>query len=131
MREVSYFAPASVGEAAKLLAEYGARATILAGGTDLLPQINHYEIKPEVLVFIGGLGLNYIREADGTLAIGAATPTAKLATDASVAKWAGAVNRRPIRAVLVPGNDRGHGRCRTASHAARRASPPRPAAPSR
>jgi len=91
MREVSYFAPAQVGEAVKLLAQYGAKATVLAGGTDLLPKINHYEVKPEVVLYIGGLGLNYVREEDGKLVIGAATTTAKLASDALVAKWASAL----------------------------------------
>jgi len=91
MREVSYFAPTEVGEAVKLLAQHGAKATILAGGTDLLPKINHYEFAPEVLVYVGGLGLNYIREADGKLAIGATATTAQLAADPLVAGWAGAL----------------------------------------
>jgi carbon-monoxide dehydrogenase medium subunit len=91
MKQVGYFAPTEVGEAAKLLAEYGAKATILAGGTDLVPKINYYELWPDVLVYIGGLGLDYVKEADGKLVIGAATPVAKLITDSLVVEKASAL----------------------------------------
>jgi carbon-monoxide dehydrogenase medium subunit len=91
MREASYFAPTNVGEAVKLLAEHGAKAVILAGGTDLLPALNHYEIKPEALIYIGKLGLDHIKEQDGKLVIGAAVTTATLATNSLVAKKAGAL----------------------------------------
>ena len=62
MKDTLYFAQTNVRETLKLLAQYGRKATILAGGTDLVPQINYYELKPEVLVYIGELGLDYIRE---------------------------------------------------------------------
>lgn len=91
MKQVGYFAPTEVGEAVKLLAEYGAKATVLAGGTDLVPKINYYELKPDVLVYIGGLGLDYIKEADGKLLVGAATPVAKLITNDLVVGKAGAL----------------------------------------
>lgn len=91
MREVSYFAPTEVGEAVNLLAEHGAKATVLAGGTDLLPKINHYDLKPEAILFIGGLGLDAIKEENGNLVIGAATSTAKIAASDLVAEKAGAL----------------------------------------
>ncbi|HSR33419.1 MAG TPA: xanthine dehydrogenase family protein subunit M [Anaerolineae bacterium] len=91
MREVSYFAPTEVGEAVNLLAEHGAKATVLAGGTDLLPKINHYDLKPEAILFIGGLGLDAIKEENGKLVIGAATSTAKIAASDLVAEKAGAL----------------------------------------
>lgn len=90
MKDVKYFAPTAIDEAVKLLAEYGDRATVLAGGTDLVPRINYYELKPDVLLYIGGLSLDYIKE-EGKLVIGAATPTAKLASDALVAERANAL----------------------------------------
>ncbi len=89
MTQVSYFAPTDVGEALKLLAEHGAKATVLAGGTDLVPKINYHELKPDVLVYVGGLGLDYVKEADGKLVIGAATPVAKLIANDLVAEKAG------------------------------------------
>jgi len=91
MRECKYFAPTGLGEAVALLAEYGARATVLAGGTDLLPKINHYELEPEALVFIGKLGLDYIKEEPGKLVIGAATTTAMLANSDVISRCAGAL----------------------------------------
>jgi CO/xanthine dehydrogenase FAD-binding subunit len=78
MREVSYFAPTDVGEAVKLLAEYGDRAAVLAGGTDLTRQLNYYEIAPAALLYVGGLGLSYIKEEDGKLVIGSGTTPAQL-----------------------------------------------------
>jgi CO/xanthine dehydrogenase FAD-binding subunit len=78
MREVSYFAPTDVGEAVKLLAEHGDKAAVLAGGTDLVAQLNYYEIKPSALLYIGGLGLDYIKEEDGKLVIGAGTTVVQL-----------------------------------------------------
>jgi carbon-monoxide dehydrogenase medium subunit len=91
VRDVRYFAPTEVGEALKLLAEYGKKATVLAGGTDLVPKINAYELKPDVLVYIGGLGLSYIKEEDSKLVIGATTPTGKLAASGIIAKKASAI----------------------------------------
>jgi CO/xanthine dehydrogenase FAD-binding subunit len=91
MRDGKYFAPAGVEEAVRILAEWGEKGTLLAGGTDLVPKINYYELRPEALIFLGGLGLDYVKESGGGLAIGAATTTARLAEDAMVAEKAGAL----------------------------------------
>jgi len=91
MKNVKYFGPTGIDEAVKLLAEYGEGAAVLAGGTDLVSRINYYELKPDVILNIGGLGLDYLKEEDGKLVIGATTPTAKLAAEALVAEKAGAL----------------------------------------
>jgi carbon-monoxide dehydrogenase medium subunit len=91
MREVSYFAPAEVGEAVKQLAKYGDKAKVLAGGTDLVASLNYYDVKPEALVYIGGLGLDYIKEEDGALVIGAGTTVAHLLASDLVKKKLGAL----------------------------------------
>ena len=91
MKGTLYFAQTNVRETLKLLSQYGRKATILAGGTDLVPKINYYELKPDVLVYIGDLGLDYIREKGGKLLIGAATPMAKIAASKLVAKKASAL----------------------------------------
>lgn len=91
MKDVLYFAPTELTETLKLLAEYGEKATVLAGGTDLVPRMNYYEFKPEILVYIGNLGLDYIEQSDSTLVIGAATPTAKIAASPLVAEKAAAL----------------------------------------
>ena len=78
MGENDFFAPGSVNEAVELLGQHGARMSVLAGGTDLVPKINYYELKPELIMFIGRAGLDYIREEDGRLVIGTAATTAAL-----------------------------------------------------
>jgi CO/xanthine dehydrogenase FAD-binding subunit len=88
MREVEYFAPSEIGDAVQLLAKHGAKAAILAGGTDLVAELNYYEIEPGALLYIGGLGLDYIKEEDGKLVIGAGTTAAQLiASDLVAAKF--------------------------------------------
>ena len=89
MSDVGYFAPTEVGEALKLLAEYGEKATILAGGTDLVPKINYYELRPDNLIFIGGLKLDYIKEEDQKLVIGAGTTWTQIATSTPVLEKVG------------------------------------------
>ena len=91
MGDVRYFAPTDLGEAVKLLAQYGKQATILAGGTDLVPKINYYELKPEMLLYVGNLGLSYIKQVDGTLVIGAGTPLAQILASEVVARSAPAL----------------------------------------
>ena len=91
MGDVKYFAPTDLGEAVKLLAQYGKQATILAGGTDLVPKINYYELKPEVLLYVGKLGLSYIKQVNGTLVIGAGTPLAQILASEVVAQSAPAL----------------------------------------
>jgi carbon-monoxide dehydrogenase medium subunit len=91
MRETLYFAEKGVADTLALLARYGKKATVLAGGTDLVPRINHYRLKPEVLVYIGNIGLDYVREEGGRLLIGAAMPLAKIAASRKVAGKAGAL----------------------------------------
>lgn len=90
MREVSYYAPTTVGEAVKLLAELGSDAAVLAGGTDLVPKLNYYDVKPSALLYIGGLGLSYIKEEGGKLLIGAGTTIAELLASDLVAEKLGA-----------------------------------------
>ncbi|NUU25510.1 MAG: xanthine dehydrogenase family protein subunit M, partial [Streptomycetaceae bacterium] len=62
--------------AARLLAELGDDAKIIAGGQSLVPMMNFRLARPGHLVDIGGLReLDYIRhDFDGTLRIGALTP---------------------------------------------------------
>lgn len=91
MREVSYFAPTELDEALKLLAEHGEKVTVLAGGTDLMPKLNHYELKPEVILYTGGLGLSFINDEGDKLVIGSATTAAMLADSDMVGTKAAAL----------------------------------------
>lgn len=65
-----YFKPSSVEEAISIISDYKEKIKIVAGGTDLFTDDNK-EIK--ALVDITKLGLNYIKEEEGCIKIGAAT----------------------------------------------------------
>lgn len=91
MSEALYFAASTMNEAMKLLGQYGKKAVILAGGTDLVPRINTYGFKPGALIYIGKLGLDYIKEEKGRMVIGAATPMSRIAGSKRVAKKAAAL----------------------------------------
>jgi carbon-monoxide dehydrogenase medium subunit len=71
--EFEYFAPATLQEAVSLLQEHGG-AKILAGGQSLIPAMRFRLAAPETLIDINNLtDLQYIREENGYLAIGALT----------------------------------------------------------
>ena len=84
-----YFAPSGIDEALALLAEHGGKATVLAGGTDLVPNVNYYELKPDIFIYTGGIGSAYIKEENGKLIIGAGTTWSELITNALVIEKAG------------------------------------------
>jgi CO/xanthine dehydrogenase FAD-binding subunit len=69
-----YQDPHSVEDALDLLKQYGGDSKILAGGQSLVPMLNFRLASPEVLIDINRLQeLDYVREKDGKLAIGALT----------------------------------------------------------
>ena len=78
--------PTSLRDASRLLCELGPRAMILAGGTDLLPNMKHELFTPGVVVSLGRVpelrGIR--REQDGTLVIGAMTTIADVAASGLV-----------------------------------------------
>ncbi len=74
-----YFAPTSLKDAVSLLNEHGSAAKILAGGQSLIPAMRFRLAQPEVLIDINRIeGLDYIREDNGYLAIGAMTRESSL-----------------------------------------------------
>ena len=69
-----YHRATTVDEAIALLQQYGDEAKILAGGHSLLPTMKLRLAQPAHLVDIGRIsGLSYIREDNGTIAVGAMT----------------------------------------------------------
>jgi CO/xanthine dehydrogenase FAD-binding subunit len=115
MNDVRYFSPTEVGEAVSLLAECGERATILAGGTDLVRAINYHELWPEVLLYIGKLDLDFVKGKKGQLVIGAGTPVAKLVENELVvekfgilAEAASQLGTVPIRTTATIGGNLGN-----------------------
>lgn len=67
-----YFAPRTVDHAVDLLAEHGEEGKILAGGQSLVPAMNFRLARPAALIDINRIAaLDYVREEDGALRIGA------------------------------------------------------------
>jgi carbon-monoxide dehydrogenase medium subunit len=73
-----YFAPRALDEALDLLAEHGDDGKILAGGQSLVPAMNFRLARPSALIDINRVAaLDYLREEDGRLHIGALTRHAR------------------------------------------------------
>jgi 4-hydroxybenzoyl-CoA reductase subunit beta len=73
LHEYTYHRPASVAEAVRLLAAHPGRARVIAGGTDLMPNMKHGLFTPEHVIALKQIGeLRGIEERDGELVIGAA-----------------------------------------------------------
>jgi 4-hydroxybenzoyl-CoA reductase subunit beta len=85
--------PSTVNEALALLAEYGERAMILAGGTDLLPNMKHGLFEPELVIGLGSLEdlKGICQDDDGSLHLGAMTTLSEIAQSETVAKHAPAL----------------------------------------
>jgi aerobic carbon-monoxide dehydrogenase medium subunit len=91
-----YHAPASVEEAAAILAEHGDDAKVLAGGQSLIPLLSLRLARPTVLVDLNGVaGLASI-EVDGATTIGAMTRHRTVERSQDVAA------RVPLLAAAVP-----------------------------
>ncbi len=83
--EFDYHSPRTLQEAVGLLQQHGDGAKIVAGGQSLIPAMRFRLALPEVLIDINTIdGLEYIREDDGHLMIGALTREADLEESALV-----------------------------------------------
>jgi 4-hydroxybenzoyl-CoA reductase subunit beta len=80
-----YFAPQALSEAAAALADLGPDAQVLAGGTDLLPNMKRRQQTPGTVV--GLRGIPALRERSG-LTLGALTRLSEIENDAALkASW--------------------------------------------
>jgi len=88
-----FVSPQSTEEAARHLAEGGAKARILAGGTDLLVQMKSGMVSPETVIDIKRIpGMRDITEEDGGYRVGAGVPGQQLNEHAGVKSlWPGVV----------------------------------------
>jgi CO/xanthine dehydrogenase FAD-binding subunit len=72
INQFDYLEPESLHEAVTLLAQYGNRARVLAGGTDLLVHMKMERVAPEAVISISKIPeLDRIAIQDGHLHIGA------------------------------------------------------------
>ncbi|MEM7310140.1 MAG: FAD binding domain-containing protein [Planctomycetota bacterium] len=78
--------PKTVEAAVAVLAEHGERAIVVAGGTDLVPNMKHELFTPDVVVSLASIeALHGIRrDAEGGLRIGAMTPLDEVARNPEV-----------------------------------------------
>lgn len=68
----AFHAPADLQQACALLADEAIHPLAIAGGTDIMVRFNrHRRQRQETLVHLGKLGLDYIREQDGQVLVGA------------------------------------------------------------
>ena len=92
-----YLKASSVEEAVVALAQGGEDARIIAGGLSLMPMLNFRLAEPSILIDISKVAsLNYIRETDGHVEIGAATRQADLM------RWDGLANKLPLLNAALP-----------------------------
>jgi len=84
VKRFAHIAARTVEEAVSTLARYGDGASVIAGGTDLLGKMKERILPryPEAIVDLKTIpGLDYIREEDGMLRIGALTRLRDIAED--------------------------------------------------
>jgi 4-hydroxybenzoyl-CoA reductase subunit beta len=83
-----YLAPRSIGEAVRLVAEAGPETMLVAGGTDLYPNMKRRQFEPKTLVGLRAIPeLRGIRgSAQDGLTIGAGTPLTAVATHPAIAR---------------------------------------------
>lgn len=82
-----YFAPKTLPEATSLLTKYGEDAKVLAGGHSLIPLMKLRLAAPSYLIDINHIpGLEYIKEDDGFLKIGALTREVELESSGLITK---------------------------------------------
>ena len=107
---LKYLRPATAREASAMVGELGERAMLVAGGTDLFPNLKRRQFEPEVLVQVPRLP--GVRRENGHFALGATVTLAEAATDSALraalpgfAEAAGLVSSPPLRnAGTVGGN---------------------------
>jgi len=87
MKTFAHFNALNIDEAVSLLRRYGGKASVVAGGTDLLGKMKDRILPtyPEALVNLKTIpGLDFIREEGGMLKIGALTRLEDIAHDGTV-----------------------------------------------
>lgn len=86
MHAFEYSAPRTVDDAVAILSEAGGNASLLAGGTDIIPRMREGRERPKVLVDVKGIPeineLSYDRESG--LHLGSAVPCCRIYEDPAV-----------------------------------------------
>jgi len=112
MKDTQYFAPETLNDALKLLGKYEKGISVLAGGTDLVRNMNLEFRIPSNVLWIGHLGLDYVRSTEGLIHIGGATRmqtagASKLLERKATALWQAAskLASPPVRSLATIGGN--------------------------
>lgn len=112
MKKVQYFAPDTLDEALQLLNRYAPQIHVLAGGTDLVRDMNLEFKIPDNILWIGKLPLEYIIEDGDIIRVGAATRMQTVGSSPvlkekarAVAQAAGKLASPPVRSLATLGGN--------------------------
>lgn len=85
MKNFNFLEPKNLPEAVDLLSQFGDRAKILAGGTDLLVQMKKGKVRPENLINLKKVsGLNQVEYTPAGLKVGSLVSIGRLAQEAII-----------------------------------------------
>lgn len=102
MKNFSYFEPAKMGAALSFLADHQGKAKILAGGTDLIPQMKRGLSSPEGVLNLSRIpGLKEMKETLKGIKIGAMVPLGILERSPAIASRYPAL-KEAVEHVAVP-----------------------------
>jgi 4-hydroxybenzoyl-CoA reductase subunit beta len=107
-----FLRPTTAADAARILSDWGPDAMVVAGGTDLYPNMKRRQFEPKALVSVRSIGGLEEIEANGSLTLGAMATLADVSQHAAVrARWpavarsASLVSSPPLRnAGTIGGN---------------------------
>jgi CO/xanthine dehydrogenase FAD-binding subunit len=92
--EFTYTSPSSLGETLEILKDYGERACLIAGGTDLMIAIREGQLRAELLVDISRIPeLRFIKEEGNQICIGPLITHGELATSGLIKEGASVLGR--------------------------------------
>jgi len=79
MKQFNYYAPTTVEQTVRLLENATYNTHVIAGGTDLIVQINKKVVRPETVINLKKVEeLKYVKEEDGLIKIGSMTTFSEL-----------------------------------------------------
>ena len=88
MRPFEFYRPTTVVEALELLDQYKGTAAVIAGGTDLVLELNEKKAQPAVVIDLKHIPeLNYIKFENGVAHIGSMTTHGEIAADKTIEKY--------------------------------------------
>lgn len=81
MKSFNYYEPSALEEALDILHQYGERARVLAGGTDLVVQMKQGKIRPEAIINLTKLQELNFMAIDSAIRVGPLTPLSRIAAN--------------------------------------------------